>query len=107
MVGALLAGAAGTIVPGDEFDTRISYEDVDTGGAFMVFGPERDLLDMVRNFMHFFAHESCGFCTPCRVGGTLLKNLVDKVLDGAVEPIMHFLIEEKKPNTLTFIASAP
>jgi [NiFe] hydrogenase diaphorase moiety large subunit len=79
---AQLAGAAGTIVPGDEFDTRISYEDVDTGGAFMVFGPERDLLDMVRNFMHFFAHESCGFCTPCRVGGTLLKNLVDKVYAG-------------------------
>ncbi len=77
-----LAGAAGTIIPRDEFDTRISYEDVDTGGAFMVFGPERDLLDMVRNFVHFFAHESCGFCTPCRVGGTLLKNLVDKVYAG-------------------------
>jgi [NiFe] hydrogenase diaphorase moiety large subunit len=48
----------------------------------MVFGANRDLLDMVRNFMHFFAHESCGFCTPCRVGGTLLKDLVDKVYAG-------------------------
>ena len=37
---------------------------------------------MVRNFAHFFVHESCGFCTPCRVGGSLLKDLVDKVYAG-------------------------
>jgi [NiFe] hydrogenase diaphorase moiety large subunit len=37
---------------------------------------------MVQNFTRFFAHESCGFCTPCRVGGTLLKDLVDKVHSG-------------------------
>ena len=28
---------------------------------------ERDILAVIRNFAHFFAHESCGFCTPCRV----------------------------------------
>ena len=48
----------------------------------MVFGQQRDLLDMVQNFAHFFVHESCGFCTPCRVGGALLKDLVDKVYAG-------------------------
>jgi len=36
----------------------------------------------VQNFTRFFAHESCGFCTPCRVGGALLKDLVDKVHAG-------------------------
>jgi len=34
------------------------------------------------NFSHFFAHESCGFCTPCRVGCSLLKDLLDKVHTG-------------------------
>ena len=48
----------------------------------MVFNQARDLLDMVQNFARFFVHESCGFCTPCRVGGSLLKDLIDKVHAG-------------------------
>ena len=48
----------------------------------MVFNKERDLLDMVQNFAHFFVHESCGFCTPCRVGSSLMKDLIDKVYNG-------------------------
>ena len=48
----------------------------------MVFNQERELLDMVQNFSRFFVHESCGFCTPCRVGGSLLKDLIDKVHAG-------------------------
>ena len=48
----------------------------------MVFNQDRDLLEMVQNFSRFFCHESCGFCTPCRVGGVLMKDLVDKVMVG-------------------------
>ena len=48
----------------------------------MILDDSRDLLDMVRNFAAFFAHESCGFCTPCRVGGALLRNLIEKVAAG-------------------------
>jgi len=77
-----LSGAAGNTILNHEFDSAIAFEDAGTAGACMVFGPDRDLLDMVRNFVHFFAHESCGFCTPCRVGGVLLKKLVDKVYRG-------------------------
>jgi len=77
-----VAGAAGTTVAPAEFDRVLAFEDVSTGGAFMVFDGSRDMLDMVRNFAHFFTHESCGFCTPCRVGGVLLRDLVDKVCAG-------------------------
>ena len=77
-----IAGAAGFTIPTAEFDRRIAFEDVSTGGSFMVFNRDRDLLDMVKNFMHFFVHESCGFCTPCRVGSALVKDLVDKVHSG-------------------------
>ncbi|MEE9494656.1 MAG: NAD(P)H-dependent oxidoreductase subunit E [Gammaproteobacteria bacterium] len=77
-----VAGAAGTTLPTSEFNRTIAYEDLSTGGSFMVIGQQQNLLEMVQNFSHFFCHESCGFCTPCRVGGQLLKNLVDKVVAG-------------------------
>jgi [NiFe] hydrogenase diaphorase moiety large subunit len=48
----------------------------------MIFDHSRDVLDIVRNFTHFFAHESCGFCTPCRVGTSLLSNNLDKICAG-------------------------
>ena len=77
-----IAGAAGTTLPVADADRCIAFEDVATGGSFMVFNKERNLLDMVQNFAHFFVHESCGFCTPCRVGGSLLKDLVEKLVNG-------------------------
>lgn len=77
-----VAGAAGATIGPQEFDRRIAFEDIGTGGSFMVFNQQRKLLDMVQNFTHFFVHESCGFCTPCRVGSSLMKNLVDKIHAG-------------------------
>ncbi len=77
-----VAGAAGSTVPAQEFDRSIAFEDLSTGGSFMIFNQQRDMLEMVQNFCHFFCHESCGFCTPCRVGGALMKDLVDKVMVG-------------------------
>ena len=76
-----VSGAAGSTIPANEFDRKIAFEDVSTGGSFMIFNQQRELLDMVQNFAHFFAHESCGFCTPCRVGTSLMKDLVDKVIN--------------------------
>jgi [NiFe] hydrogenase diaphorase moiety large subunit len=40
------------------------------------------MFEIARGYTHFFAHESCGFCTPCRVGTTLLKNTMDKLSEG-------------------------
>jgi [NiFe] hydrogenase diaphorase moiety large subunit len=77
-----IAGAAGFTIPPAEFERCIAFEDVSSGGSFMVFNQDRDLLDMVQNFAYFFVHESCGFCTPCRVGSALMKDLVDKVHSG-------------------------
>ncbi len=77
-----IAGAAGITVPASEFDRKILFEDLSTGGSFIVFDNTRDLLDMVENFAEFFVHESCGFCTSCRVGGVLMKDLIKKVKNG-------------------------
>jgi len=77
-----VSGAAGVTIPPQEFYRKIAFEDIPTGGSFMIFNQKRDLLEMVRNFARFFCHESCGFCTPCRIGGVLMRNLVEKVMVG-------------------------
>jgi [NiFe] hydrogenase diaphorase moiety large subunit len=77
-----VSGASGTTLRPADFDRLIAFEDLSTAGSFMIFDHTRDMFDMVQNFAAFFAHESCGFCTPCRVGGTLLHNLVEKVAAG-------------------------
>ena len=77
-----VGGASGTCVARHEFGRKIAFEDVSTSGALMVFGNNRDMFEVARNFMHFFQHESCGFCTPCRVGTTLMCNLLDKIAGG-------------------------
>lgn len=71
-----VGGAAGHCTPAGEFDRTISFEDLTTGGSIIVFGPERDMLQVAKNFMEFFVEESCGQCTPCREGNrTLLEGI--------------------------------
>jgi [NiFe] hydrogenase diaphorase moiety large subunit len=77
-----VAGPAGVMLAPAEFGRKIAYEDVATGGSFMVFDNSRDLVAVARNFMDFFVHESCGFCTPCRVGTTLVNKLLEKIGNG-------------------------
>jgi [NiFe] hydrogenase diaphorase moiety large subunit len=84
--GVQVGGPSGTFVSAREFGRAIAFEDLPTGGSFMVFGKDRDILEIARNFTHFFAHESCGFCTPCRVGTSLLKNTLDKICMGHGTP---------------------
>ncbi len=77
-----ISGPSGVCIGADEFDRRIAFEDLATAGAFMVFDSSRDMFEVARNFAHFFAHESCGFCTPCRVGTAMLKATMDKIAAG-------------------------
>jgi NADH:ubiquinone oxidoreductase subunit F (NADH-binding)/NADH:ubiquinone oxidoreductase subunit E len=77
-----VGGPSGLCVSAFEFGRRIAFEDVPTAGAFMVFDRSRDMFEVARNFAHFFAHESCGFCTPCRVGTALVVKRMDKLAAG-------------------------
>jgi [NiFe] hydrogenase diaphorase moiety large subunit len=78
----MVGGPSGVLLGPSEFNRRLAFEDVSSAGAFMVFGAQRDLLDVVVNFAHFFAHESCGFCTPCRAGTSLLRRSLDAIAEG-------------------------
>jgi [NiFe] hydrogenase diaphorase moiety large subunit len=77
-----VGGPSGVCLAAPEFGRRIGFEDVPTAGAFMVFNETRDMFEVARCFAHFFAHESCGFCTPCRVGTELIMRRMDKLAAG-------------------------
>jgi len=89
-----VSGPSGICVSADEFDRRIAFEDIPTAGAFTIFDGRRDMFEVARNYVHFFQHESCGFCTPCRVGTSLLKNLMDKLHNGHGSPYDFAEIEK-------------
>jgi len=77
-----VGGPSGVCVSAMEFGRRIGFEDVHTAGAFMIFDRSRDMFEVAYNFAQFFAHESCGFCTPCRVGTELVVRRMGKLRQG-------------------------
>ena len=77
-----ISGPSGHCIDASEFGRRIAFEDLPTAGAFTIFDDRRDMFDVARNYVEFFAHESCGFCTPCRVGTSMLRGLMSKIHRG-------------------------
>ena len=77
-----VGGAGGSLVSSEQFFKEISFDEANTGGSFIIFNDSRDMFDRAVNFTHFFGHESCGFCTPCRVGTKLMAQMADKVKSG-------------------------
>lgn len=77
-----VGGASGTCVPASQFAQTLAFEGVPTGGSIIVFGPQRDMLKVARNFMEFFVEESCGQCTPCRYGNVALLEGIGKLEQG-------------------------
>jgi formate dehydrogenase len=70
----LPGGASGGILPASMADIAMDFGSLEAHGALVgsaaliVLSQHDDIGDVVRNLMRFFAHESCGQCTPCRVG---------------------------------------
>ena len=64
-----VGGAFGFCVPRKEFKkTIIGFEGVPGGGSMKVFNSSRSMYNILENYLTFFEEESCGQCTPCRVG---------------------------------------
>jgi formate dehydrogenase iron-sulfur subunit len=81
-------GPLGAYVPVSQFDLLYDYEaftarDALVGhGGLVVFDDSVDMARMARFAMEFCAHESCGKCTPCRIGSTRGVEVLDKILAG-------------------------
>ncbi len=77
-----VGGAAGVCVAKKDFDKPISFQGLPPGGSIIVFGENRDMLKVLKNFLEFFVEESCGQCTPCREGNYRLLEGVNMLEKG-------------------------
>ena len=78
-----VGGASGFCVPRKKFEeTIIGFEGVPTGGSMKLFNSTRSMYNVLHNYLDFFTEESCGQCTPCRVGCQQLLKGVEAVKRG-------------------------
>ena len=78
-----IGGASGFCVPRKKFkETIIGFEGIPTGGSMMIFNSTRSMYNVLHNYLDFFEEESCGQCTPCRIGCQQLKKGVEAVKHG-------------------------
>ena len=77
-----VGGASGFCIPKSQFEKKLAYEEISTGGSVMIFNESRDMLHVLKNFMDFFVDESCGQCTPCRIGNVKLLEGVELIEKG-------------------------
>lgn len=81
-----VGGPSGTMIARDSFHRRLTFDDLATGGAIIIFNGDRNILEIVEYYMSFFVHESCGYCTPCRVGNVFLQKAIQKFRRGLANP---------------------
>ncbi len=98
-----IGGASGICVPAKDFSRALAFEDIPTGGSVMVIGAQRDILDVAENFLEFFVEESCGQCTPCRLGNPQMLKVVQLLKQGACPP--EFLANVKALGETMKVAS--
>ena len=78
----LPGGASGGLLPADKSDLPLDFGSLDEFGCFIgssavvIFSEKDDIRDICRNLINFFEYESCGQCTPCRVGVEKMQKLI-------------------------------
>jgi NADH-quinone oxidoreductase subunit F len=77
-------GSSCPLLTGDEIDIAMDYDSVAKAGSMLgsggmvVMDEDTCMVDMARRIMHFYAHESCGWCIPCREGTTWLRKILER-----------------------------
>jgi formate dehydrogenase iron-sulfur subunit len=100
-----VGGPLGAFIPASQFETAVDYEALSGIGALLghggivAFDDTVDMASMARYAMEFCAHESCGKCTPCRIGSTRGVELMDRIMKGA-EPEQHLALLEELCETM-------
>jgi NADH:ubiquinone oxidoreductase subunit F (NADH-binding)/(2Fe-2S) ferredoxin len=84
-------GPSGGCLTKDDLDTPIDYDNLVAAGSMMgsggaiVMDEDNCMVDVAKFYMEFICDESCGKCTPCRVGTKRLLELLDKITEGKGE----------------------
>ncbi len=81
-----IGGVAGFCVPRKKFKTTIIGTGNTTGGSTMLFNSSRSMYNVLHNYLDFFVEESCGQCTPCRIGCQQLLKGIEAVKSGNKPP---------------------
>ncbi|MFV0474560.1 MAG: formate dehydrogenase beta subunit [Pikeienuella sp.] len=105
---AQVGGPLGAYIPRAKFDARLGYEELDAEGGLIghagivVFDDRTDMLKMARFAMEFCAVESCGKCTPCRIGAVRGVETIDRIAEGdtGAIPLLTDLCEVMKDGSL-------
>ena len=90
---AVIPGGASTpILPAGEVDVLMAFENLkqvgsELGtGAIIVMDETTCMVEATRRLSKFFAHESCGQCTPCRIGSQRIYDILNRLENGGGEP---------------------
>ncbi len=89
--GAQMGGPSGGVIPKEHLNTPVDYESITQLGAIMgsggliVMDEDSCMVDMARFFLEFTQDESCGKCTPCRVGTRRMLEILDRICAGKGE----------------------
>ncbi|WP_447980657.1 NADH-ubiquinone oxidoreductase-F iron-sulfur binding region domain-containing protein [Candidatus Nitrospira bockiana] len=83
-----VGGPLGSLFPAAKLDIRLCYDEFAKAGAILghggivVYDDETDMVELARHFMTFTADESCGKCTPCRIGSVRAKEILERIQRG-------------------------
>jgi NADP-reducing hydrogenase subunit HndC len=107
---AQTGGPSGGCIPAEHFDVPIDYDNLIAIGSMMgsggliVMDEDTCMVDIARFFLDFTVDESCGKCTPCRVGTRRMLEILDKIISGKGEledlDKLNDLAEHLKANSL-------
>ncbi len=104
---AQTGGPSGGCIPASLIDTEVDYDNLTAIGCMMgsggliVMDEDTCMVDMAKFFLEFTVDESCGKCTPCRVGTKRLLEMLDKITSGkgtledidALEQLCYYIKE--------------
>jgi NADH:ubiquinone oxidoreductase subunit F (NADH-binding)/(2Fe-2S) ferredoxin len=82
-------GPSGGMIPEHQFDTPVSYEHLQKLGSMMgsggliVIDDKDSVIELARFYLDFCVDESCGKCAPCRIGGTQILKMLDRIVEGS------------------------
>ena len=97
---AQTGGPSGGCIPAALIDTAIDYENLTNIGSMMgsggliIMDEDNCMVDVAKYFLEFSVEESCGKCTPCRIGTKRLHQLLEKITSGNGEPLDIEIMEE-------------
>jgi NADH-quinone oxidoreductase subunit F len=99
-------GSSCPLLGADEIDISMDFDSVAKAGSMLgsgglvVLDEDTCMVDFARRIMHFYAHESCGWCIPCREGTAWLRKLLDRFHEGNGRSEDIPLIDELSKNML-------